>query len=431
MNYQQTTDYLFSQVPMFQNIGGTAYNAKLDNTIAICKRLGNPEQKFKSIHLAGTNGKGSTSHYIASILQSAGLKVGLYTSPHLKDFRERIKINGEMVSEQKVVAFVAKHKSYFEEIKLSFFEMTVALAFDYFAEQQVDIALIETGLGGRLDSTNVIQPICSVITNISMDHASFLGDTLEQIAGEKAGIIKKNTPIIIGETQEDIKSIFTEKANELNAPITFADMQWQVQIIKSKERSQQFLTFDIAKKKSKIKHHLQSELLGFYQKKNIATVLSVIDLLNEKGCAISEKHICGGVKTVVSQTGLLGRWQVLSQAPLVIADAGHNEAGIKAIVRQINKTPHKKLHFVLGVVNDKDIDSILSLLPKCGTYYFCKSNIKRALAAEELQIKANAKELEGNAYTSVKDALKAAKNNAEANDLVFIGGSAFTVAEAI
>ncbi len=416
---------------MFQRIGSAAYKANLDNTIAICKLLGNPENKFKSIHIAGTNGKGSTSHFIASILQSAGLKVGLYTSPHLKDFRERIKINGEMISQQYVVDFVEKHKNNFEKIQPSFFEMTVGLAFDYFASQQVDIAVIEVGLGGRLDSTNVISPICSVITNISFDHFALLGDTLQKIAEEKAGIIKSGTPVIIGEMQEETATVFIEKAKRNKAPIIFADEKFKAFNVQHVNKEKLFLSMDILGGEQTVRFHLESELLGLYQQKNIPTVLSTIELLNSNGFHISEKNICDGIKNVITQTGLLGRWQILSQEPLVIADCGHNEAGIKEVIKQIKNTSHHSLHFVLGMVNDKDISTILSLLPKDANYYFCKADIPRALNADELANQAQKVGLKGNVYGSVKDALSEARHQAKPNDLVIVGGSTFTVAEVV
>lgn len=405
MNYQQTLDYLFSQLPMFQRVGASAYKADLNNTIELCKLLHHPEKNFKSIHIAGTNGKGSTSHMLASILQEAGYKVGLYTSPHLKDFRERIKINGVMISEQEVVDFVIKHQSEFEQINLSFFEWTVGLAFDYFSKKQVDIAVIETGLGGRLDSTNVITPLVSVITNIGKDHTQFLGETLAKIASEKAGIIKENIPIIIGETQQETQQVFIDKALEKSAKIFFAD-----KIITT---------------------NYESDLKGIYQEKNKKTVLAAIQQLMINGFSIAEENIKNGLLNVVKNTGLLGRWQILSENPLTICDTGHNEAGIKEVLKQISLTKHNHLHFVFGAVNDKEIDSILSMLPKNATYYFCQAKIPRALDVNVLYTKAKEFELKGNPYDSVENAIKQAKANASANDFVFVGGSTFVVAEAI
>jgi dihydrofolate synthase/folylpolyglutamate synthase len=431
MNYQQTLDYLFSQLPMFQRIGAAAYKADLTNTIAICKLLDNPENKFKSVHIAGTNGKGSTSHYLASVLQSAGYKVGLYTSPHLKDFRERIKINGDMISEQYVVDFVEKYKTDFEKIQPSFFEMTVGLAFDYFSSQQVDIAIIETGLGGRLDSTNVIQPLLSIITNISIDHVSFLGNTLEKIAQEKAGIIKPKTPVIIGETQKENKNVFIKKAEEQNAELLFADTIYKVKNVHQIHTDKLLLCMDVEKNAQLVYPDLKSELLGFYQQKNIPAVLSAVEQLITAGFVITKEQVRTGILHVINNTGLMGRWQIILQQPLVIVDTGHNEAGITEVVAQIKQTPHQDLHFVLGMVNDKDISTALSLLPTTATYYFCKANIPRAMDATQLKNIAKEKGLTGNSYSSVSLALGAAKKQANTNDLVFVGGSTFTVAEVL
>ncbi len=424
---------------MFQRVGSAAYKNNLDNTIAICKLLGNPEKKFKSIHIAGTNGKGSTSHMLASILQSAGYKTGLYTSPHLKDFRERIKINGKMIPQKYVVDFVENYKNDFEHIQPSFFEMTVGLAFDYFINQQVDIAVIEVGLGGRLDSTNVITPELSVITNISFDHTALLGDTLEKIATEKAGIIKPEVPVIIGETQTETKNIFIDKAKQNNSPFIFADQHYKATNIHYVTNDKSLLVMDIEKQNTNriISNadaeykNIQSELLGLYQQKNIPTVICAAEILIKKGYKITESNIREGIKNVVKQTGLLGRWQILSKQPLVIADTGHNEAGIKEVLKQINTTPHQQLHFVLGMVNDKDISTILSLLPKNAKYYFCQASIPRALNVKELAYKALDAGLNGELCGTVKNALATAKKNAQTNDLVFIGGSTFTVAEVV
>lgn len=442
MDYQQTLDYLYTQLPMFQRIGAAAYKNNLDNTIAICKLLGNPENKFRSIHVAGTNGKGSTSHLLASILQSAGYKVGLYTSPHLKDFRERIKINGEMIPQQNVVDFVETNKTDFEKIQPSFFEMTVGLAFDYFVSQQIDIAIIEVGLGGRLDSTNVIRPEVSIITNISFDHTALLGDTLEKIAAEKAGIIKPETPVIIGETQVEIKNVFIKKAKQNNAPLFFAEEIYKAVNVQHINNERLLLSMDIEKQSDAptfsegengetIYFNLETELLGLYQQKNIPAVLCAVEVLNKRGFEITEAAIRDGIKNVTKQTGLLGRWQILSQQPLVIADTGHNEAGIKEVLNQIDKTPHDQLHFVLGMVNDKDISTILSLLPKNAKYYFCQANIPRALEVNDLAKQAKMAGLNGEICGSVSNALIFAKKNAQITDLVFVGGSTFTVAEVV
>ncbi|HEY0030697.1 MAG TPA: folylpolyglutamate synthase/dihydrofolate synthase family protein [Bacteroidia bacterium] len=431
MNYQQTLEYLYSQLPMFQRIGSAAYKADLNNTLDICRLLNNPEKEFRSIHVAGTNGKGSTSHMLASVLQSAGLKVGLYTSPHLKDFRERIKINGEFIPQEYVIDFVEKYRKDFEKIQPSFFEMTVGLAFDYFANEQVDIAVIEVGLGGRLDSTNVILPEISVITNISFDHTALLGNTIEQIAFEKAGIVKSGVPLIIGESQEIAQDVFIQKAREKSTSIVFADKRCKVKNVRITNDTKPLLIADVEKDGVLTYENLESELLGLYQQKNIATVLCAIEILKEKGFHLPEGVIRNGIKNVVSQTSLFGRWQILSTKPLVIADTGHNEAGIKEVLQQIGQTNHEHLHFVLGMVNDKDIAGVLKLLPKDASYYFCKANIPRALETEELCRQATAIGLQGKVYSSVVNALEAAKANASSNDLVFVGGSTFTVAEVV
>ncbi len=433
MNYQQTLDYMFSRLPMFQRIGSAAYKANLDNTITLCKLLDNPERTFKSIHIAGTNGKGSTSHLLASILQSAGYKVGLYTSPHLLDFRERIKINGEKISEEYVVNFVEEYiiPSVENKLELSFFEMTVGLTFKYFADENVDIAVIEVGLGGRLDSTNVITPELSIITNISFDHKALLGDTLELIAKEKAGIIKPYIPVVIGEKQEETKNVFIDKAVEENAPLIFASDIYKAKNLQHKNNDKLVLTIDIVRKGTVVVTDVECELLGFYQQKNIPTVFSAVDVLKKLNYFITDSNIRLGIKNVITNTGLLGRWQVLGKQPLIIADTGHNEAGIKEVLLQINSTPHKQLHFVLGMVNDKDISAILSLLPKDAIYYFSNANIPRALNANDLAQQAAAFNLNGKVYPSIKDALLSAKQNADIDDLVFVGGSTFTVAEVI
>ncbi|MCL2414366.1 MAG: bifunctional folylpolyglutamate synthase/dihydrofolate synthase [Bacteroidales bacterium] len=409
-SYQSTLDYLFSQLPMYQRIGAVAYKANLDNTIKLLAELNNPETKFKSIHVAGTNGKGSTSHMLASIFQTAGYKTGLYTSPHLKDFRERIKINGECIPEENVVDFVEKNRIFFEEIKPSFFEMTVALAFDYFAKEQVDIAIIEVGMGGRLDSTNVITPLLSVITNIGMDHMQFLGNTIEKIAAEKAGIIKPETPVIIGETNEKTAPVFLEIAKQNHSEITFADVE--TQCIASLQ-------------------NVDCDLQGIYQQKNIQTALATIFSVKNQFPNLSEKAIREGLANVVKNTGLLGRWQIISEKPLIICDTGHNEDGIKQVLLQLSQTPHRRLHMVFGVVNDKDVTTILSLLPKNAIYYFCKPNLPRALNESDLQQQAQEFGLQGDTFPTVAEALKTAKKSAHSDDLIFIGGSTFVVAEVV
>lgn len=405
MNYQETLDYLFEQLPMYQRVGNAAYKTDLNNTIELCNLLENPQRKFKSIHIAGTNGKGSTSHMLASILHEAGYKVGLYTSPHLKDFRERIKVNGEMISQKYVINFVETHKVEFEKINLSFFEWTVGLAFDYFVSSQVDIAIIETGLGGRLDSTNVILPELSIITNIGLDHTQFLGDTYKQIASEKAGIIKQNVPVVIGETQEEVKSVFLDKANELHCKISFADKE--------------------------IADLLESDLKGKYQAKNIKTSLQAVKVLQQLGWAISQIAVEKGLTQVVKNTGLLGRWQQLGESPKIICDTGHNEAGIEYIVKQLEEEEYKKLYIVFGVVNDKSLSKVLKMLPKSAYYYFCEANIPRALSVDILYKQAKQLELEGEMIKDVRTALDTAIRNSNRDDLIFVGGSTFVVAEIV
>ena len=404
MTYQETTTWLFNQLPMFQMQGASAYKKDLTNTLLLVEHLQHPETKFKSIHVAGTNGKGSTSSMIASILQEAGYKVGLYTSPHLKDFRERIRINGEMISEDFVVDFVAQNKSFFEANQLSFFEMTVGLAFDYFAKEQVDVAVIEVGMGGRLDSTNVITPLVSVITNIGFDHTQFLGDTLPKIAAEKAGIIKSNVPVVIGEYSEETKPVFVAKAKSENAQIYFAQDNSEV-------------TYECA-------------LLGDYQVHNKKTVLQAIELLQSQ-FNIEEKHVKLGFKNVIQNTGLLGRWQILKQKPFTVCDTAHNSHGLKIVLNQIQKHHFESLHIVLGVVNDKDLDSILPLFPKNANYYFCKPNVPRGLEPQILQKKATEFGLSGEVFNSVSEAYEEAINLAKDSDFIYVGGSTFVVAEIV
>lgn len=421
---------MYSQLPMFQRSGPAAYKPDLGNTIAICNLLQNPQNNFTSIHIAGTNGKGSTSHMLASILQEAGYKTGLYTSPHLKDFRERIKVNGQMIPKKYVAEFISKYHKAFDEIKPSFFEMTVGLAFDYFSKEKVDIAIIEVGLGGRLDSTNVITPILSVITNISFDHMNLLGDTLPKIASEKAGIIKFNIPVVIGETDNQTKEVFIQKANQQSTNIYFADKYYSIKNVSEYNPLQNYFTADIYNGDNLVYKKLMCGLNGEYQYKNILTVLQSIVLVKEK-LKISEENIRNGILKVVENTGLMGRWQIINKNPLAICDTGHNEAGINYVLNQINKIPFEKLHFVIGVVNDKEVDKILEMLPKNATYYFCKANIPRALSESDLFHKSKEKGLSGNSYNSVENAYKAAINSASKNDLIFVGGSTFVVAEVV
>ena len=404
MTYQETTAWLFNQLPMFQMQGASAYKKDLTNTLLLVEHLGHPETKFKSVHIAGTNGKGSTSSMIASILQEVGYKVGLYTSPHLKDFRERIRINGEMISEEYVVQFVAQNKSFFESNQLSFFEMTVGLAFDYFATEKVDVAIIEVGMGGRLDSTNVITPLVSVTTNIGFDHTQFLGDTLDKIAAEKAGIIKPNVPVVIGEFTEETKPVFISKSKSVNAPIYFASDNSEVLY--------------------------ECGLLGDYQFHNKKTVLQTIQLL-QAHFEIDEQHVKLGFKNVVENTGLLGRWQILNKEPFVVCDTAHNSHGLKIVLNQIQKHHFDTLHVVLGVVNDKDLESILPLFPKNAKYYFCKPNVPRGLDSKVLQEKATDFGLVGDAFNSVSEAYKIAMQSAKKSDFIYIGGSTFVVAEIV
>ena len=426
MNYQQTLDYLYEKLPMFTRVGVSAYKKDLDNTIKFLAHIDNPERKFKTIHVGGTNGKGSTSHMLAAIFQEAGYKTGLYTSPHLKDFRERIKINGEMMGKQEVVDFVKENKAFIEEIEPSFFEATVAMAFQYFEKQKVDIAIIEVGLGGRLDSTNIIAPEVSVITNISYDHMNLLGNTLPEIAFEKAGIIKKNTPVIIGQLQEEVKQVFLAKAEAENAPIRFASEEWEIVEIEVSNQQRK-----VSLIKGEIKIDLSLDLIGTYQLKNVKAVLSAVEEIRTKGFKISNENIISALSQVKKLTGLMGRWQILNETPLIICDTGHNEDGIREILKNIAITPHQNLLMVIGMVKDKDISKILSLLPKKATYFFCAPNIPRAKPAIELAEEALTFGLIGNAYPNILEALKAAKHQASAEDLIFIGGSTFVVAEVV
>ena len=428
MTYKETLDYLYSQLPMYSRIGAPAYKPDLTNTIKLCAAIGNPYEKFRSIHIAGTNGKGSTSHMLAAILQTAGYKTGLYTSPHLKDFRERIRINGEMIPEQTVGDFVEHNKNEFEKIQPSFFEMTVALAFDYFAKEKVDIAVIETGLGGRLDSTNVITPVLSIITNISFDHKDMLGDTLEKIAGEKAGIIKKNIPVVIGESHPETKMVFLDKAKEMNAPIFFADENYK---IKESKPVGDKLHVTIFKGLQPFLYDLVLDLPGLYQEKNICTVLQAVEELRKLHISISKQTIRKAVKKVKTLTGLRGRWDVLSQHPLIIADVGHNEGGFKEIFEQLRRQKFTHLHFVIGFVKEKNLDEILPLFPKDASYYLCCPDIPRGLDVNSLKEKTDRFFLKSSTFSSVKLALEGAKNEALPDDLIYIGGSTFVVAEAL
>ena len=431
MNYNQNLAYLFQQLPMFHRIGAAAYKADLSNTKALCKILGNPENKFKSIHIAGTNGKGSTSHFLSSVLQESGFKTGLFTSPHLKDFRERIKINGKMISKKDVSYFVDQHQDDFQSIQPSFFEWTFALAAWYFAKEHVDIAIIETGMGGRLDSTNVITPVVSVITNIGLDHTQFLGTTLNAIAGEKAGIIKRGIPVVIGETDFETAPVFKEYSKKNHSEITFADEQIKLKKSAVTRHSPSLLKAEYKSSVTANSYMLLSPLSGKYQLKNLATTLCTIEKIQQAGFKIGQENIVLGIRKVVKNTGLMGRWQTISRIPLTIADIGHNPDGINEVLEQIAITPHRKLHFVIGTVNDKDVKTMLSKLPEVARYYFCKADIPRGLDAGELAQLANTYSLKGVAYGSVKEALNAATIAAGPNDLILVGGSTFVVAEVV
>lgn len=428
-SYQQVLDFLYSQLPMFQRTGPAAYKDNLDNTFRLDEMFGYPHHAFKTIHVAGTNGKGSVSHMLASVLQEAGYKTGLYTSPHLKDFRERIRVNGEMISVEAVVRFTETYllKNEFERLEPSFFELTVSMAFDYFRSMEVDVAVIEVGLGGRLDSTNIITPEVSVITNISFDHMALLGDTLPKIAAEKAGIIKKDVPVVVGESADETAPVFVEFSGKANTKLVFADKEYQADYSMLTLDGKQSL--NIRKNGELVYPDLKVDLLGIYQRHNVPTVLKAIDLLNEKGWNLSENNIRAGLLNVIQNTGLLGRWQIIGHNPLVVCDTGHNPAGIKLVVEQIHQTAWKKLHMVIGMVNDKDQSSVLSLLPAEAQYYFTKASIPRAAEPEDLVAKGEQFGLMGNCYPTVRQALSAARINAEESDLIFVGGSTFIVAE--
>ena len=440
MSYSETLAYLYSRLPMFSKIGNSAIKKDLTNTLKLCEFLGNPQDQFKSIHIAGTNGKGSTSNMLAAILQTSGYKTGLYTSPHLLDFRERIRINGEMIPEEKVVEFVKQNKAFIEDLKPSFFEVTVAMAFLHFAEQNVDIAVIETGLGGRLDSTNVICPILSIITNISLDHTYILGNTLEAIAYEKAGIIKKDTPVVISEKAEATRPVFLDKAASTQSKIIFASDQWKIETLNKAEESLLLRASRISSGETSATNTLdnpdspleiQLDLPGIYQTKNIKGVLSSIDELRLQGYIISDHDLLYALNRVKELTGLRARWQTLSHKPLIICDTGHNEAGWEEVLLNIKQTPFKNLHMVVGIMRDKNSDKLLSIFPSEATYYFCNADFERALPAKELQEQASIKNLSGKSYTDVLSALDAAIKNAQSEDLIFIGGSTFIVAEAL
>jgi len=426
MDYPQTIEYLFTRLPLFSRIGAAAYKADLVNIQALTRQLDNPERKFRSIHVAGTNGKGSTSHMLAAILQKAGYKTGLYTSPHLHDFRERIRINGHMIPEKNVIAFTERITDFIEQKEPSFFEITVAMAFEWFANEKIDIAVIEVGLGGRLDSTNIIIPEVSVITNISYDHMDLLGNTLQKIAFEKAGIIKPGIPVVIGEEQADIKNVFLQSANENGSPIHFASQkrfpgEWKTE--------GQFLHVQLTEVHNNNKKNFLLDLPGLYQLKNIVTVAEVVSILNQNGFNIPDTAMQQGLKQVKSLTGLHGRWDILHENPLIVTDVGHNEEGMKAIASQIENTTHDELHIIIGMVKDKAIENILRPLPKMANYYFTRAQIPRALPETELAEKAEKLGLQGQSFSHVKKALEAAVLKAGSKDLILICGSVFLAGE--
>jgi dihydrofolate synthase/folylpolyglutamate synthase len=429
MTYSQTLDFLFSQLPAYYRIGKAAYRSDLKNTILLDNYFKNPHLKYPTIHVAGTNGKGSVTHMIASVLQEAGYKTGLYTSPHLKDFRERIKVNGEMISENDVVTFVTKHKNIIESLKPSFFEMTVAMAFNYFAECNVDVAVIEVGLGGRLDSTNIIKPVLSVITNIGHDHLDLLGDTLEKIAVEKSGIIKRNVTVIISETQPETKNVFIKKAEENDSEVLFADEVFSCNLEQNDNigSGRGYLMTELS-----TNHQFKGKtfLGGDYQSKNLQAVFEAFNLL-KKNFTVSEENISEGISNVIINTGLQGRWQILSTSPLTICDTGHNKEGLEYVMNQIERVPRSALHIIIGFVNDKDLGSVLPLFPTDAIYYFTKASVPRALNEVKLKTEAEKYGLAGQSYPDVRTALYWARKQADKSDLIFIGGSTFVVAEVV
>ena len=420
LTYTETEKYLYERLPMFQRIGSTAYKRDLKNTHLLCEALGHPEKKLKCIHIAGTNGKGSSSHMLASILQAAGYKTGLYTSPHLKSFTERMKVNGKNCDETFVVDFVDRIRQTIEEIEPSFFEVTTVMAFDYFAQQKVDIAVIEVGLGGRLDCTNVIQPEVSLITNISYDHQALLGDTLHKIAGEKAGIIKKNTPVVVSQSQAEVMAVFQSKARETNSDIVFADRDWKAVL--------NGVSLSITGPESKTIRIDNFPLPGLYQEKNVPGVMACLEILRTTGWKIPESAITSGLSKVVETTGLKGRWQQIGSKPTTICDTGHNPDGIRQVMQQILQMKFNNLTIIFGLVNDKDPMPVLQLLPTSANYYFCAADIPRAMKAEELSVIAATLGLKGAAVPDVNEAIALARSRADENDLIFVGGSTFVIA---
>ncbi|MBW3544360.1 MAG: bifunctional folylpolyglutamate synthase/dihydrofolate synthase [Bacteroidetes bacterium] len=422
MDYRQTLEYLFGKLPMFQRVGASAFKKDLSNTIRFCKALDYPQLKFPAVHVAGTNGKGSSSHTLAAILQSAGYKTGLYTSPHLKDFTERIRINGECMPQQAVVNWVADHKSLIEQIQPSFFELTVAMAFDWFASQKVDIAIIETGMGGRLDSTNIVHPLLSLITRIGMDHTAFLGETLPAIAGEKAGIIKHKVPVVISQRQLEVAPVFDETSKKQQSPIFYAEDTYEV-------HWEEAGLLTIRKDGRAWLENQPTDLRAKYYAANLPGILKTIELLQQNRYVIPKSAVAAGIAGVSTITGLKGRWQQLQENPLVVADVSHNPDGMQHMLLQVSQTPHEKLYIILGMVADKDVSSTLALLPKDAFYYFCRADIPRALAAEVLAEKARALGLQGAVEPDVNTALKLARQQASGDDLILITGSTFVVAE--
>lgn len=426
MNYPETLDYLFNSLPMFQRVGASAFRKDLRSTILLCDHLGNPERKFKSIHVAGTNGKGSSSHSLAAIFHSAGYKTGLYTSPHLKSFTERIRINGQEISPELVVQFVKENKTFLDELKPSFFEMTVGMAFWHFVEQEVDIAIIEVGMGGNFDSTNVIIPELSLITNIGYDHMQFLGDTLPLIAGEKAGIIKANIPVVISETHEETREVFIKKAKQMNSPIYFADENWKARKVSEEDGKAYY----------KIDHQGESRditfgLNGNYQQHNLPGILESVAKMKQLGWQLTDNSVLEGLINVIELTSLKGRWQMLSSNPIVLCDTGHNEAGFREILSQLETYTFTKLWLVIGMVQDKDISKVLSMLPKKANYIFCEAKLPRALPADQLAEKALSFDLTSKIIPDINEALAFARKNAAEDDLIFVGGSTFVVAEIV
>jgi dihydrofolate synthase/folylpolyglutamate synthase len=426
MNYKEAISFLFSSLPMYQRVGKVAYKSSLKTTLDLDDYFGHPHTSFKTVHIAGTNGKGSVAHMLAAVLQVAGFKTGLYTSPHLKDFRERIRVNGKMIPEKDVTGFVNDHQEIIRKIKPSFFEMTVAMAFDHFRREEVDIAIIETGMGGRLDSTNILVPVLSVITNIGMDHSQFLGDTLYQIAVEKAGIIKEGIPLVVGQKQDEISVVFDRKVKELGGSIYYADQEYNVEYSLGSAKNRQIMQ---VYKEGQPMGSFEIDLMGLYQQKNVVTLLKVIDILAGMGVLVSELQLRDGLSDIVGLTGLRGRWEILGQNPLVICDTAHNPEGMSEVVRQIRQMPWKKLHIVLGMVDDKDPRKLLAELPREADYYFVQSSIPRAMDREKLAKEALKFGLYGQICPSPERGIQIARTLAESEDLIFIGGSTFVVAE--